>query len=199
MVEDEARGRDRVVAGEHGRDAALRGAVEARRAELLDASAALRIERDEQRAVLLLDRAFEQRLRHRAGARVQGEPAAAVVARGRDAPDPAAIDGAQPHVDLRAVVSSGKRSTTSATCTPGPVVDRRVPLAAVPVEAPAGDAAHERDDVRVVGEGEDDDRRAVGVAAQLDVGAFLDQLHPPSTVAARTRVPLARRAWHRAR
>ena len=81
------------------------------------------------------------------------------------------------------VVSSGKRSTTSATCTPGPVVDRRVPLAAVPVEAAAGDAADERDDVRVVGEREDDDRRAVGVAAQLDVGAFLDELHPPSTVA----------------
>ena len=147
------------------------------------ASAAAAGERDEQRAVLLLDRALEQRLGHRAGARVQREPAAAVVARGRDAPDPAAIDGAQPHVDLGAGRELGEAVDTSATWTPGPVVDRRVPLAAVPVEAPAGDAADERDDVRVVGEGEDDDRRAVGVAAQLDVGAFLDQLHPPSTVA----------------
>jgi hypothetical protein len=126
----------------------------------------------------VLDRAVEQDLRHRAGAGVEREPAAAVVARGRDAADPAAVDRAQPRVDLRARRELGEAVDHVRDVDARPVVDRRVPLAAVPVEAAAGDAAHERDDVRVVGEREDDDRGAVAVAAQLDVGAFLDQLHP---------------------
>ena len=90
------------------------------------------------------------------------------------------------------VVSSGKRSSTSATWTPDPVVGRRRPLARLPVEAAVGDPAHGGDDVRVVGEGEDDDRprpRPLGAGRRSGVRG-----RAPSAAAAGTAPVIGRRA-----
>ena len=67
-----------------------------------------------------------------------------------DAADPAALDRGQPGVDLRARGQLGEAVEHLGDVDPGPVVDRRPPLARVPVEAPLRDAAHDGDDVRVV-------------------------------------------------
>ena len=180
LAHGQARGR-RILAALQRGDAAARGAVHARAAaQLGQRLGAAAGQRRQQGAVLALDGALEQRLGHRPRARAQDPPAAAVVARGRHAPDPAALDGGQPGVDLGAGGQLREALEHLGDVDPGPVVDRRPPLARVPVEAPLRDAPHDGDDVRVVGEGEDDDRcRPSGPTPQLDVGAFLDELHPP--------------------
>jgi len=117
-VEDEARGRDRVGPGEHDREAALGRAVEARRAQLLDGLGGAAGERDEQRAVLL-STAPSSSTSGTAPARVcranQPRPSwRAVVMRPTQR-----RSTARSHASTSAlVVSSGKRSTTSATWTP---------------------------------------------------------------------------------
>ena len=180
LADGQPRGRRILAALERGDDAA-RGAVHARAAAQIGQRLGARLgQRRQQGAVLALDGALEQRLGHRARAGAQDPPAASVVARGRHDADPAALDGGQPGVDLRAGGQLREAVEHLGDVDPRPVVDGRPPLARVPVEAPLRDAPHGGDDLRVVGEGEDDDRPAVGATPQLDVGAFLDELHPPS-------------------
>jgi hypothetical protein len=102
------------------------------------------------------------------------------VACGRHAADPASLDGGQPGVDLRARGQLGEAVEDLRDMDAGPVVHRRPPFALVPVETPLGDRAHDGDDVRVVREGQHDDQPATVATAQLDVGAFVDELHHPS-------------------
>ena len=78
------------------------------------------------------------------------------------------------------VVSSGKRSSTSATWTPAQSSTGAHHSRVSQSKRRCGMLRTDGDDLRVVGEGEDDDRPAVGATPQLDVGAFLDELHPPS-------------------
>ena len=179
-LDGQPRGRRILAALERGDDAA-RGAVHARAAAQIGQRLGARLgQRRQQGAVLALDGALEQRLGHRAGAGAQDPPAASVVARGRHDADPAPLDGGQPGVDLGAGGQLREAIEHLGDVDPRPVVDGRPPLARVPVEAPLRDAPHGGDDLRVVGEGEDNDRPAVGATPQLDVGAFLDELHPPS-------------------
>ena len=61
----------------------------------------------------------------------------------RHAPDPAAVDARQPGVDLRARRQLREAVEHLRDVHAAPVVDRRPPLARVPVEAPLRDAAHD--------------------------------------------------------
>ena len=109
----------------------------------------------------------------------QHQPAAPVVARGAHAPDPALRRRrAARRRPRRWRVSSGKRASTSATCTPTQSSTGAHHSRAVPVEAPVRDRPHGGDDVRVVGEAEHDDRLAVGVRGAARRWAGVDELHP---------------------
>ena len=111
-------------------------------------------------------------------ARPRGErpPAAAVIARGADEADPAAVDRRDPGDDLVGRDEVGEAVEHTGDVHADPVVDRRPPLAPVPVKAPTRDPAHDVDDRRVVGEREHDDL-LVAVASELDVRGLGDELH----------------------
>ena len=89
-----------------------------------------------------------------AGARRQHPPAAAVVARRVETwPTQRALDRRAARRRPRALARQvGEALEHVGDVDADPVVDRRPPLARVPVEAPPRDAAHDVDDVRVVGE-----------------------------------------------
>jgi hypothetical protein len=126
----------------------------------------------------VLDRPLQQRLGHRARPGVEDPPALAVVARRAHAADPALADAAQPDVDLGAAGQLGEALEDLGDVDGRPVVDGSPPLTGVPVEAPVRDLPHDRHDVRVVRESEDDDGLAVGPPAQVDVGVAGGQFHP---------------------
>jgi hypothetical protein len=169
----------RLLAALQRRQAPPGGRVEAR-AVLPGQGVGARGGQRRQEGTVDLDRALAQRLGDGAGSGTQHPPAAPVVAGRRDATDPASFDGGQPGVDLWAGRQFREPVEHLSHVHAGPVVHRRPPLALVPIEASLGDRPHDGHDVGVVREGEYDDQTATVAAAQLDVGAFVDELHASS-------------------
>jgi hypothetical protein len=100
------------------------------------------------------------------GDRVGHEPAPPVVAGGGDAADPARGALGQPGVDLRRDAQLPEALDDALDVRAARIVGLGPPLPGIPVEAPAGDAAHRVDDLRAVGEREDDHLPAVRRGAQ---------------------------------
>ena len=181
--------RRRVVAQLQRGDAALGGGVEPRRLLRAQRVRGLLAERDKQRRLArrrarpgrllerALDRALPQLRRHLSGRRLQHEPAAAVVAGGGHPPEPAPLDLAEPCGDLLARRQLREAAQHVGDVVRDPVLDRRPPLARVPVEAAVRDPAHDLDEVRVVGERQHDDPPPLRMRAQLDVRRGGDEPH----------------------
>ena len=163
-----------------GDDSGARRRPCARRRELGQRLGARRGERRQQRAVLALDGALQQRLGDGARARAQDPPAAAVVARGRHAADPARARW--PPARRRPARWWSARGSARAPRRRGPRPSRRpapTTRACPSRSAAAGWCARRR---RSAGRRGRRARRSPcrSRPAQLDVGAFLDELHPPS-------------------
>ena len=168
--------RGRIAAVLHHLQAPLGGDVQVGRALSPQRLRRRRGERREQPAVVL-DRAIEQRLGHRAGERLEHQPAAPVIAHGAHRSDPALLDGDQPFRHLGAGRQLREALERLGDLHRRPVGGRRGPFAAVPVKAAVGDRPAQLDERAVVGKREDDGLAAVAVGAQLDVGAVGDELH----------------------